>query len=212
MPPSRFNPYGFNMQVSRNAQQYDRNQQLAVRMTSSSQSLSSSVSRGRLEKAQLELCNVDKSGMSGMPPRRYIFQFNPEELSITRGVSTTEAGEDVGRDIKGYPRTSFSGPNLGTLDINNVVIDTLENGQDLLKDHIFYLKKMLELYTTGLGKKRTPIYHFIWGRTRYLTCFVSSITFNYKLFGTDGRPVRAEMNIKLKEIREQYHKSPSQAQ
>ena len=198
-----FDPYGFRTaaQLSQRSQEgpkYDS--------PSSSPGASSSNELGQLEKAKLVITPKDKRILKGNPPTSYTFQFNPEQLKMSRGIDA-ESNDKGGRDGYGYKRTSFSGPKLGTLNISNIMIDTYESNVDLLSQHIAYLKKMVQLYQVGWNRrrKRAPIYYFTWGKIKYLKCFVSSLDYEFTMFKPNGAPVQATVTMKLQEIRDVFY-------
>ena len=51
-----------------------------------------------------------------------------------------------------------------------------------------------------LALKRPPVYYFIWGKHNYITCMVESLSFKLTMFLPNGTPVRALVDLSLKEV------------
>ena len=116
------------------------------------------------------------------------FMFNPAELAF-EGI--VETNEDAGArsDKSGKPMVSFSNIKAYQISINNVIFDTYETQQDVLKTHIEPFRKAVRFVE---GKERPPIYTFSWGNQVYLRrCFIEKLSFKLTLFLPNGTPVRA---------------------
>lgn len=151
------------------------------------------------------------------------FQFNPKEFSISRSIETAQNG----RDEKLRPKISFKGPNMVTININEVTFDTYESGGDVRKLYVSPLLKAMDCSKGGMGgaknslspfpfsppmrniptkEKRPPLFTFTWGKNRYLRrCFVKQVDVTYKLFLPDGTPVRATAKITLSQVAEIFY-------
>ncbi len=141
------------------------------------------------------------------------FQFNPKEFSISRSIETAQNGRD--RDL--HPKISFKGPNMITININDVTFDTYESGGNVRDLYVNPLLRTMDCSKGGTGGavnsfrlalartptkiNRPPIFIFIWGQNRYLRCFVKQIDVTYKLFLPNGTPVRATAKITLNQVR-----------
>lgn len=125
---------------------------------------------------------------------RITFQFNPKEFSISRSIETAQNGRD--RNL--FPKMSFKGPNMITVNINDVTFDTYESGQSV-RPYITQLLRTMDCSTGGVGGvlgglsrglsnsarpasfpmartpnrmpakiNRPPLFTFVWGENRYL--------------------------------------------
>lgn len=138
------------------------------------------------------------------------FMFNPEMVQFKESVSIGES--ESARTESGRPKVSFEYPNARTLRLQKVMFDSYESGADIMDNYIDPLRKSLEFqgYSTGDSYlPRPPIYKFIWGDRDYLTCFVEKLDYKLTLFLSDGTPVRAEVNLTLKEVDESFLSSNS---
>jgi hypothetical protein len=135
------------------------------------------------------------------------FMFNPTQLAFSRSISLEQA--EGSRTEEGQNKVSFKHPNPYSLKISNIIIDTYEEGENVL-EHIKKFKKAVEFAKQGKGAtKRPPIYLFIWGETDYLRCFVKTFSFKLTLFLPDGTPVRASIDLDLEQV-EKSNPKPGQ--
>lgn len=58
----------------------------------------------------------------------------------------------------------------------------------------------IDVNTQALELRRPPVYYFIWGTHNYLTCMIESLSFKLTMFLPDGTPVRAMVDLSLKEV------------
>lgn len=52
----------------------------------------------------------------------------------------------------------------------------------------------------ALEIRRPPVYYFVWGQKNYLMCMIESLTYKLTMFLPDGTPVRALVDLTLKEV------------
>ncbi len=57
-----------------------------------------------------------------------------------------------------------------------------------------------DLQDVPLVSKHPPVYYFIWGDQNYMTCMITKLTYKLTMFLPDGTPVRALVDISLKEV------------
>jgi hypothetical protein len=130
-----------------------------------------------------------------------VFMFNPTELKFKQSSGINKDGS--ARTEKGYPKLSFSQPEPRTLDISNIIFDTYESGQSVLKVYIQKLEQGVRFATRGEGKdKRPPVYVFSWGAQKYMQCFIKSLSWDLTMFNSVGIPVRAKVTLSLEEVDE----------
>ncbi|HEY9649508.1 MAG TPA: hypothetical protein V6C95_02515 [Coleofasciculaceae cyanobacterium] len=158
----------------------------------------SKVAAGKLEKAKLM---SDES-------ETIEFMFNPSELSFQQSVALNNG--DGARTKSGKPKVSFAKPEPCTLTLSNILFDTYEQGTTVLT-YIQKFIKAMEFADRGDGTgERPPIYLFTWGDNRYLRCFIQQITYKFTLFLPNGTPVRAKVDMTLKQVDESFTKSSGQ--
>ncbi len=125
------------------------------------------------------------------------FMFNPTELSFTRNLKLNDpAGA---RTDDGLPKITFGAPEAMSLNLNGLIFDTYESGENILDKHIQKFREAVEFVD---GKETPPSYIFAWGQQDYLRCFVQSLTYRLTMFLPDGTPVRASVDITLQQIGE----------
>jgi Contractile injection system tube protein len=130
------------------------------------------------------------------------FMFNPNQLAFQQQINLTKnSGARTGR---GLPKVNFAYPEPCTLTINDILLDTYEEGG--AKSVIPYIKqfeKAVNFLESGTDKKkRPPTYVFTWGSYQYIRCFVTSLAYKLTIFLPDGTPVRAKLDLTLEEIDE----------
>jgi hypothetical protein len=139
------------------------------------------------------------------------FMFNPTELNFNR---TLELNSPKGsRTDKGIPKINFGYPQPYTLTINNILFDTYETGENVLK-YIEPFKEAVAFEAFKLSDdkrdpkdkerpeitKRPPSYMFTWGSQKYLLCLVKTLGYKLTLFLPNGTPVRAVVSLTLQEV------------
>ncbi|MCD8489306.1 MAG: phage tail protein [Desertifilum sp.] len=124
------------------------------------------------------------------------FMFNPTQLDLSRSVKLNQP--QGARSRRGQPKVSFAAPDPCVITLSKIVFDTYEEGVSVLDRYINQLLKSVQFIEQ---QKRPPIYIFLWGANDYLaSCFVESVRYQLKMFLPDGTPVRAEVNLTLKEV------------
>ena len=128
------------------------------------------------------------------------FMFNPNQLAFSQHINLTKSsGARTGR---GLPKVNFAYPEPVTLSINDIIFDTYETGENVLR-HLKPFEKAVNFAESGEGKeKRPPTYVFTWGSQEYIRCFVTKVDYNLTMFLPDGTPVRVSVNLTLEEIDE----------
>lgn len=122
------------------------------------------------------------------------FMFNPTELKFSRQLNYNPS--EGARTKEGLNKVNFANPAPCTLSISNIIIDTYEKGGSVTP----HIKKFLKSVRFVQGLQRPPIYIFTWGDYKHLRCFVQSLDYSLTMFLPDGTPVRAKVNLTLKEI------------
>lgn len=153
---------------------------------------------------QAKIVAVDQSGVP-LPrsSERYVeleFQFNPEQISITKTVSWTSkessalGGRVTPQSKRNAPDMDFGGGQPATFSLD-LVFDTTQEGDDVRG----YTQELLKL--TMMGKQQGPFrappprVQFQWGSFVLFMAVVTSVTVTYTLFLPDGTPVRAKAKV-----------------
>jgi len=128
------------------------------------------------------------------------FMFNPNQLAFNQQINLTKSsGARTGR---GLPKVNFAYPEPVILTINDLIFDTYEQNESVLK-YIKSFQKAVDFAESGAGQeKRPPTYVFTWGSQKYIRCFVTKLDYTLTMFLPDGTPVRAKINLTLEEIDE----------
>lgn len=127
------------------------------------------------------------------------FMFNPTDLQFNRSVEIKD--QEGVKTEKGLPKVNFAFVQAWTLKLSNLLFDTYEEGTDVMQE----IEPILDAvdFTKFSGDstaKRPPVYYFTWGEHKYIRCMVNSISYKLTMFLPDGKPVRALVNIDLKEV------------
>jgi Contractile injection system tube protein len=127
------------------------------------------------------------------------FMFNPAQIVFQRKANWTPAGSAEGKEL--LPKTNFSKVDPYTLTLNNIIFDSYETRQSV-EVHIKKLRNaVLPKKMDDPPKDRRPaVYHFVWGKPFVFRCVVTSLKVTYEMFLPDGTPVRAKVNLTLKEV------------
>lgn len=125
------------------------------------------------------------------------FMFNPTHLDFTRSIKLNSP--QGARDKKGQSKVSFANPEPCVITLSKIVFDTYEQGKSVLP-YIEQLTKAVKFINSST--QRPPIYLLIWGANDYLRCFVESVKYQLTMFLPDGTPVRATVDLTLKEVDE----------
>ena len=57
-----------------------------------------------------------------------------------------------------------------------------------------------DLQDVPLVSKHPPVYYFMWGEQNYMTCMITKLSYKLTMFLPDGTPVRALVDVSLKEV------------
>ena len=142
-----------------------------------------------LVKAKLKNLDTDQS---------VEFQFNPTDYSMSKSVGYSDA-VDIGGNV---PRPEFTGGSGVVLTLK-LFFDTTKTGADVRST---YTNKLWALAlvapsapdsTTNKGKP--PMCEFQWGSGPAFKAVVTQITQNFLLFLENGTPVRASVDLTLKQ-------------
>jgi hypothetical protein len=155
------------------------------------------LSTAKFTTAELSTASLVPVESPGKPTINFLF--NPAELSFQDKVDTQE-NPGANNEQTGRPKVSFSAKKASTLGINNIVFDTYEDGRDVIDT---YIKPFKEATTFIESMRRPAIYEFRWGNRQYFRkCFLENLSYKLTMFLPDGTPVRAVVDVALKEADE----------
>ncbi|MBW4425365.1 MAG: hypothetical protein KME50_13185 [Nostoc desertorum CM1-VF14] len=143
----------------------------------------------QLAKATLMACNNEAPDIEVM--------FNPTEISFSRSVNWES--KDGNRGTSLLPKINFSGVQPYQFTLQQLLFDTYETKESVLTKYINNIKKGVETIQRG-NDQRPPVYIFMWGNNKYFPCVIDSLTYTLTMFLTDGTPVRALVDIQLREV------------
>ncbi|WP_107644919.1 LysM peptidoglycan-binding domain-containing protein [Streptomyces sp. Ru87] len=158
---------------------------------------------GDLSQATLSIYNppTGDSKSPGGLIKMLEFQFNPNELSLSRRSTWKHTAAAAVHDS---PPPEFISPEPRSLDVE-VFLDRSEepDSNDVMKDCELLLK-CCEVTTKSIAAKRpsTPWVKFEWGSfsTVSFNAYVGSVDVSYTLFAPSGTPIRATCRLHLEEI------------
>ncbi|MEH2339937.1 CIS tube protein [Nostoc sp.] len=142
----------------------------------------------QLEKAKLLAYNKEAPDIELM--------FNPTDISFARTVRWKN--DDGNRGTTLLPKINFSAIEPYTFILKQLLYDTYETKESVMKKYIDNIKKGVE-GITKIPDSRPPVYIFTW-KTEYFYCVITSLTYTLNMFLSDGTPVRALVDIALQEV------------
>ncbi|MEH2058448.1 MAG: hypothetical protein V7K97_20300 [Nostoc sp.] len=142
----------------------------------------------QLEKAKLVAYNGEAPDIELM--------FNPTDISFARTVNWKSQEGNRGTTL--LPKVNFSGVEPYKFTLKQLLYDTYETKESVIKKYIDNIKKGVETINTTTDK-RPPVYIFTWG-SEYFFCVITSLTYTLNMFMSDGTPVRALVDIALQEV------------
>jgi hypothetical protein len=129
--------------------------------------------------------------------------FSPAELTISKS-NTWNASEKKGGNA---PELRFQGGQSGTLALT-LTLDTTDKGSDVTE----HTNKLLDLLKVDPGlagsdkqrnKARPPWVEFHWGKLHSFKAIVESLQLKFTYFASDGMPLRAKADLKLKQWKDE---------
>ncbi|MBN3895948.1 MAG: hypothetical protein HWQ41_11980 [Nostoc sp. NOS(2021)] len=142
----------------------------------------------QLEKAKLIAFNGEAPDIELM--------FNPTDISFARTVKWESRQGNRGTTL--LPKVNFSGVEPYKFTLKQLLYDTYETKESVMKKYIDDIKKGVETMSTATDS-RPPVYIFTWG-SEYFYCVITSLTYTLNMFLSDGTPVRALVDIALQEV------------
>lgn len=127
--------------------------------------------------------------------------FNPNEYTFSKQNSwnfTNRKGENL-------PIPEFQSGQPTSLKIQ-LFFDTFETGEDVRKytEKIWDLTRVNEKTKNPKTKKgRPPLCQFQWGKAWSFKAVVTNISQKFTLFGIDGKPVRATLDVTFEQVEDE---------
>ena len=163
---------------------------------------------GSLSKAMLVVIDEDCKFNN----EEFAFQYNPNEVEITRKVNYAQANEG-GYDV---PQRQFSG-GMRSMSFKEVIFDTAETRESVWTK---YIQKFERLVHLDEELHRPPHVMLVWGKflengqgglgspqvMDSFLCDVTELKVKYTMFLEDGTPVRARMNLTLEDAENKAEK------
>ena len=148
---------------------------------------------GQLVKATITNVDTDE---------RVECMFNPTEYSFSKKAEWRES-DRRGHDV---PHLEFSGGKPTVLKMK-LFFDTYETGVDVREKYTNALWRLAmvdaDLRDQRTESSRPPRCEFRWGNTWSFTAVVTNISQKFTLFLPDGTPVRADVELTMKQIEEE---------
>lgn len=128
--------------------------------------------------------------------------FNPTQLEISLGTEW-DAHPVPGRQV---PELKYKGGSSGTMSLE-LFFDTTHTGKSVT----VYTNKLMKLldvdtslpgYAEDKNNGRPPYVTFHWGKFRSFKSVIESLGVTYVYFASTGDPLRARVNLKLKQFEE----------
>ncbi|KAB2951952.1 hypothetical protein F9B85_10360 [Heliorestis acidaminivorans] len=127
-------------------------------------------------------------------------QINPNKLTITDGVSYGESVDLFKRKPRTLPTEQYLSHQARELKVE-LLFDTYtspkteDEKEDVKK---VYINKFTKLLTNNDARKPPRVF-FSWGSIQFMG-LVTNLTYTYTMFTRSGKPVRATMDLTLKEF------------
>ncbi|MCC5652698.1 hypothetical protein LC609_23390 [Nostoc sp. XA013] len=148
-----------------------------------------------IQKRQPQLEKAKLIAYSGEAPDIELM-FNPTDISFARTVHWQSDQGNRGTTL--LPKVNFSGVEPYKFTLKQLLYDTYETKESVMKKYINNIKKGVETIN-GAPDKRPPVYILTWG-LEYFYCVITSLTYTLNMFLSDGTPVRALVDIALQEV------------
>jgi nucleoid-associated protein YgaU len=152
---------------------------------------------------KLEITPLDKNG-ARIEARSLKVPFNPGEYSISKSVSWETAGSEKDRRFNA-PGSTFGGGGPRQLSLKLFFDVTEPIDGRAIDDVRIETSKLAELTRIERDLGRPPVVQVTWGQAPIgsdfpFTGVVSSLTQTFVLFTSEGKPVRANVDVTLVEF------------
>lgn len=120
------------------------------------------------------------------------FHFNPTEYQLQKQNSFADINIP-GLETPPIQFVRGAGEKLTT----ELLVDTSDTLEDVREK---YVRRLRDLMNIQKGLHAPPIVRFVWGKENFRGV-IESLTVTYTMFHLDGTPLRAKLNLTLKEYR-----------
>jgi len=128
--------------------------------------------------------------------------FNPKEYTFTKKNSWS-APKNKGGNV---PEYEFGGGEPASLTLQ-LFFDTFETGEDVRAKYTDAVWKLMmvdeQLRDRTSQKARPPRVRFQWGHAWSFDAVIMSITQKFTLFGKDGTPLRATLDVTFQQVKDE---------
>ena len=123
--------------------------------------------------------------------------FNPTQYSISKSANWEQPTQLAAREA---PEAEFTGTGPRELSMT-LLFDSWGSGRSIAGD-VDQLLAWTNPTEASLnsGKPEPPSLNFTWGDNHFFTAYLKSAQAVYKLFDSDGTPLRAEVTVSFSEI------------
>lgn len=138
---------------------------------------------------------------SGRKPRpKLLFRYNPKDVKISGGTTWGESGSS--EDSEDVPVEVFRSQNKRTLSFQ-LFVDQFELPSGDVEREINALHDWtVPRMNAAKNKSSAPWLRFQWGAKSFFRCYLDSYNITYSMFSRSGAPLRAEVDVKLNELRD----------
>lgn len=126
--------------------------------------------------------------------------FNPTQLSVTKSNTWNDKQSD-GTDA---PDLIFTRGEASTFSFSKLTLDTTGTGKDVTKQ----TDKLMDLMKVREDKGRPPWVQFQWGSITSEQSVIENISIDFTYFSTEGTPLRAEVELSLKQFKNEAKRPP----
>jgi nucleoid-associated protein YgaU len=156
---------------------------------------------GQLEKATL---SVKKGEPTTSNVADFVFQYNPETITIKRFAATTNQSTQGSESTTRKGKGSTQEGRESEISLKGIIFDTYEQKptKSVYKE---YIEKLEVLVGYDQGKHAPLTLLFNWGKFAgdnksdlQLQCWMDEFQVEYTMFLNDGTPVRAKVDLTLK--------------
>ncbi|MGL4498868.1 MAG: hypothetical protein ACRCU2_07370 [Planktothrix sp.] len=164
-----------------------------------------------MHKIQLENMNGSRT-VRGLPKVNYgfveprtinlqglIFDTYEQRISVLKKLQPLLDAFDFSKFFDPFKNQNGYQERLNKVSIANGALDSLSNdvGIKALDTQEYGSESLSQ---QALELKRPPVYYFIWGEKNYMCCMIENANFKLMMFLPDGTPVRASVDISLREV------------
>lgn len=143
---------------------------------------------------------------SGPAPPTFTFPLNPSEIKISGGGEWKEAPAN---QLKEMATALFQKPKPRTISLS-FVVDQVEDASGDVSKELEPLFTWTQPYLSFDRRKASSAHLLLtWGAWALFKCYIESLNVTYTMFSPAGTPVRAKVDLGLKEARDAILSAPT---